>query len=229
VKGVVKMADEYSGHPLGKARLRKGLQQIQRQRFPKGRVGLFQTTFDGVYQVGPHRQPPDNRFRDRILGQSPEGEIVSIVVVDAIAVAKKMAFDIPPPGKVGTPRESRGVAADEKKFVVAFNEADAAMRFLPAAPGQKGKMLRIFITRQGNPEIEDVTEKNHIPRTAFQGGQHVKKSVAIRRVAANVRIRNHDQRHGVFIRRDDGAMRFAIHPIQSKVCKMMHHPKEEVI
>ncbi|MBC2737807.1 MAG: hypothetical protein HF981_25840 [Desulfobacteraceae bacterium] len=144
-------------------------------------------------------------------------------------MAKKMAFDIPPPWKVGTPREGRGASAGEKKFVVALDEPDAAMRFLPAAPGQKGTMLRIFITRQGNPEIKDVTEKDHIPRTAFQSGQHVKKSVTIRRIAANVRIRNHDQRHGVFIRRDDGAMRFAIHPIQSKVCKMMHRPKKEVI
>jgi hypothetical protein len=151
------------------------------------------------------------------------------VAVDAIAMAKKVAFDIPPPGKVGTPREGCGASAGEKKFVVALDEADAAMRFLPAAPGQKGTMLRIFITRQGNPEIKDVTEKDHIPRAAFQGGQHVKKTLAIRRGAANVRIRNHDQGRRVFFRGNNGAMRFAIHPIQSKVCKMMHRPKKEVI
>ena len=87
-------------------------------------------------------------------------------------------------------------------------------------------MHLILIARQSDPEIKDITQKNHIARTALQRGQHLKEGPDVPLVPADVRIRYHYQGVAMVVRGNYGALRLAIHPIQSNSRIIRYRPKK---
>jgi hypothetical protein len=76
--------------------------------------------------------------------------------------------------------------------MVAFQVADGAMVFLPAAPGDKIPMDFLFVAGHGNPKIKNVTQENQIPVISLEGFKHLKKKCLISIGFADVGIRDDD-------------------------------------
>ena len=133
--GLVKMAQENMGGPLGKAAFGKRMQVIQGKRFAEGCVGLFQAVLDAVHQSRPQWKSPNEVFGCHILGKPPKCQIIAIMTIDPVAMTEGFPVGIHPPGMLGAPGEFRRVALGEEEFMIAFDKPDVTPGFLLSAPG----------------------------------------------------------------------------------------------
>jgi hypothetical protein len=208
MKGLMEVPQKYPRRPPEELLFRKLTQLIDRKRFPKGLIGAFQSILDATGQHGAQRQPLKNTSGNGILGQFSENEIIAVTAVDAVAVAEKIAVGLLPPGQMGTPSKGLRMMLGKKKFVVAFYEAYPALALLSLAPGEEGTMQIVFIARQGDPQLENVTQKNHIPGALLQNGQHFEKRCGISFAVADMGIRDNHQRAARIGRRTHGKLSF---------------------
>jgi hypothetical protein len=190
----MKVADEDHPGPLCEPRLCKGFELLLWQITPEKRVGVFQPDLDLFDEPGSQRQPAQDRLRQVVFYRAPEPKIISIQAVDLVTVAEDVSTTILPKSTICAPGEKTAFMAGQEVFVVAFDEADAAAELLVCAPGEKTVVNSAFITRQGNPQIEDITEKNDILRALFEGPQHVKKCAVVAESLIDMGIADNEHR-----------------------------------
>jgi hypothetical protein len=195
---VMKVADENHSCPLCKPRLCKSFKLLLWQIPPEKRVGVFQPDLYLFDEPGPQRQPAQGRLRQVVFYQAPKPKIISIQAVDLVTVAEDVSTTILPESTISAPGEKTAFMAGKEVFVVALDEADATAQLLRCAPGKKTVVNGAFITRQGNPQIEDIAEKNDILRALFKGPQHTKKCAVVAQSLIDMCIAYNEHRQCCF-------------------------------
>mgnify|MGYP007005252001 FL=1 len=118
---------------------------------------------------------------------------------------------------MGTPGKRLTMGLGKKKFVIAFDETDAAAPLLPSAPGQKRMVQGLLIAREGDPEVKNVPQEHHVGRPVLQGGQHLEKDIGVPPRRADMRIRYQHQGLPMIVLRRLGAMEWCVHLIGPKI------------
>jgi hypothetical protein len=194
----MEVADEDHPGPLCEPRLRKGFELLLWQVTPEKRVGVFQPNLDLFNKPGTQWQKAQGRLRHIVFYHASEPKIISIPAVDLVTVAEDVSTAIPPESIIGAPGKKPAPMTGQEVFVVAFDEADAASQFLGCAPGKKTVVNGAFITRQGNPQIEDIAEKNDILRALFKGPKHSKECAVVAQSLIDMCVADNEHRQSWF-------------------------------
>lgn len=175
----MKVADEDHPCPLCEPCLCEGFELLLWQITPEKRVGVFQPDPDLFNEPGPQRQHAQSRLRQVVFYRAPEPEIISVQAVDLVTMAEDVSTTILPESTIRAPGKKPALMARQEIFVVALDEADTAAQLLGCTPGKKATVNGAFVSRQGNPQIEDIAEKDDILRGLFKSPKHTKKCAVV--------------------------------------------------